>query len=72
MPYEDYMTRFRDTEICCNPDPTKYWHSAEEHHHIRDPHPSNIQFYKFNVAEEFELTESSIGLHVYQMGDVLA
>lgn len=71
MPFEDYMIRFRDTDICCNPDPKKYWHSSEQHHHIRDPHPANIQFYTFSVAEEFELTESSIGLQVFQMGDVL-
>ena len=30
MPLEDFMERFRDTNICCNPNPRKYIHSVEE------------------------------------------
>ena len=62
MAFSDYMSRFRDTNICCNPNPNKFAHSAEEFPLCQEPSPDRISFCKFTVNEEFELQNQAIGI----------
>ena len=72
MTYNDYLLRYRDTNVCCNPNPAKYAHSAEECEFEGEPSPANIQFYTFDLKEDFNMHESAIGVQVFQQGNFLA
>ena len=66
------MELFRDTNVCLDQDKNKFSHSSEIVKQQAKPSEENIHFFSFKVPKPVMLDDSTIGVSVYQMGNILS